>query len=341
MNSRQNVLNQKINKRVVKKMLEQASKYTLDVNPIEQDVDVKTTYNSLMKSLNFIYLILSQVVSGIDLKLTEEVENLNKRANEKVQKFNREAIQRELQRQEEQGYEGENPNDYEDDINSRFGRIGSQGSQYPFSLGSRSIAPSEYEEVEFEDDPNDPEVLYGYPEGSLYGYPEGSVYGYPQGSVDGSNISSLTGKTLELLKLGEVESAVSLNSLEKEVVNVKFYVEQLLGQFNLLTKVQKQKLATIVQKINKQINHIGRIYSKRTKKYTQLHNSFVFLKSSLKIINDELSLAGEGIILEDGGQYGGSGRVNKGIYNIHQPTKYVNPSNVNMNWAYNLAQRNN
>jgi hypothetical protein len=318
MNSRQNVLNQKINKRVVKKMLEQASKYNLDVNPNEQDVDVKTTYNSLMKSLNFIYLILSQVVSGIDLKLTEEVQKLNKRA-----------IQRELQRQEERGYEGENPNIYEEDINSRFGRIGSQGSQYPFSLGSRSIAPSEYEEVEFEDDPNDPEVLYGYP--------EGSVYGYPEGSVDGSNISSLSG----LSKLGEVESAVSLNSLEKEVVNTKFYVEQLLGQFNLLTKIQKQKLATIIQKINKQINHISRIYPKGTKKYTQLYNSFVYLKSSLKIINEELSSAGEGAILEDGGQYDGSGRVNKGIYNLHQPTKYVNPKNVNANWSYNLAQRNN
>ena len=307
MNSRQNVLNQKINKKVVNSMLKQASKYTLDVNPIEQDVDVKTTYNSLMKSLNFIYLILSQVVAGIDLKLAEEIDKLNKKAKERE----------------------ENPNIYEEDINSRFGRIGSEGSEYPFSLGSRSIVPSEYEEIEFENPSeygNDP---------SEYGDEPEVLYGYPQ-KKNGS-VSSL----LRLSKIGEVESAVSLNSLEKEVVNTKFYTEQLLGQFNLLTKIQKQKLATIVQKINKQINDISRIYPKGTKKYTQLHSSFIYLKASLKIINDELSSAGEGVILPDAGYYEGGARLTKGIYNLHQPTKYVNPNNVNANWSYNLAQRNN
>lgn len=304
MNSRQNVLNQKINKRVVKKMLEQASKYNLDVQDIGQSTDITTTFNSLMKSLNLIFLYLSDA----DLTIKRDFPNLREFGpdvdDDSANPFSRNAfipsvIGRDVGR------------DDDSTVSLPFYRVPNYGRVIPQN-------PYRDDLSELTDESTFPDLSQ---------FPDPS---------DSRSYASSYGNNIRV--------GIASTQLEKEVVNLKFYVDELTGQFNLLTKPQKERLRKIIIKITNQINLINQKYPDAPITYA----SFKLIKSIFSIINDELTKSGERTIV-DSGEYetdesigaGRVGRINKGIYNLHQPTKYVNPYNVNLNWAYNLAQRNN
>lgn len=307
MNSRQNVLNQKINKRVVKKMLEQASKYNLDVQDIGQSTDITTTFNSLMKSLNLIFLYLSDA----SLTIQRDFPNLREFGpdvdDDSANPFSRDAfipsvIGRDVGRDDESMASSVSPPFY------RMPNYGRVVPQNPYR--------DDLSELTDEDT-----------------FPDLSQFPDPS---DSRSYASSYGNNIRV--------GVNATQLEREAVNLKFYVDELTGQFNLLTKPQKERLRKIIIKITNQINLINQKYPNNPLTYA----SFKLIKSTFSIINDELTKSGERTIV-DSGEYetdesigaGRGGRINKGIYNLHQPTKYVNPRNVNANWSYNLAQRNN
>ena len=295
MNSRQNVLNQKINKKVVNSMLKQASKYNLDVQDVGQSTDITTTYNSLMKSLNLIFLYLSDA----DLTIKRDFPNLREFGT---------AI--------------------DDDSANPFSRYGFIPSVIGRDVGrddasmASSASPPFYRQAR---------VNYRMPN---YGrvVPPNPYRDDLSELSDESSFPDLS------------EFGINTTQLEREAVNLKFYVDELTGQFNLLTKPQKERLRKIIIKITNQINLINQKFPNNP----ALSASFKLIKSTFSIINDELTKSGERTIV-DSGEYetdesigaGRGGRINKGIYNLHQPAKYVNPRNVNANWAFNLAQRNN
>jgi uncharacterized protein YsxB (DUF464 family) len=143
------------------------------------------------------------------------------------------------------------------------------------------------------------------------------------------DISEMTDFSVPAYK--KVLDAMNINALEKEVVNVKFITQSLEESFSTLTKTQKNKLKTLCELILTQMYEIVFYYPEDTKIYDQVINVFDMLADSIWTIEDRLKQAGEGVL-----NYEGGGRVNRGIYNLHQPSKYVNA-----NWSYNLAQRNN
>jgi hypothetical protein len=284
----------KINKKVVNSMLKQASKYNLDVQDIGQSSDLTTTFNSLMKTLNLIYLYLSDA----ELTIKRDFPNLRKFAD-----------------------------DYDDDSANPFSRdafipsvIGRDVGRDDESMAS-SASPPFYRPV--------------------YRMPNYGRVIPPNPYIDEDTLSELTD---ESSYGNDIRVGVNSTQLEREAVNLKFYVDELTGQFNLLTKPQKERLRKIIIKITNQINLINQIYPNNP----LTSASFKLIKSNFSTINNELTKSGERTI-EDSGEYefdesigaGRVGKINKGIYNIHQPTKYVNPYNVNANWSYNLAQRNN
>jgi hypothetical protein len=338
----QNVLNQKINKRIVKKMLEQASKYNVDIQPVEQSTDLTSNYNFLMKTANLIYLLLSDA----DLTIKRDYANLNEQFG--------------------QNYEDDSANPFSRfafdpgsvrSNRSRADTIGTLESSVPgtrssYSSGSYGLSrasrpfyrPGSYQGSEAPSLPpslpyNNPRINYPIPN-----------YGRvipPNPYDDGDTISELSDESyfpdLSEESFYQNNKGVSINTtqLEREAVNLKFYTEQMLGQFNLLTKPQKERLRKIIIKITNQINLINQKYPNNP----ALVGAFKLIKSTFSTINDELTKSGERTIV-DSGEYEtdesiGAGRVNKGIYNLHQPSKYVNFNNVNANWSYNLAQRNN
>lgn len=297
----QNVLMQKINKRIVKKMLEQASKYNVDIQSTEQSTDLTSNYNFLMKTANLIFVYLSDAV----LTIKRDYANLN-------------------ENQFGQNYDDDSANPFNADAfipgsvrsnRSRADTIGTLESSVPGTRSSSSsgsygrvVPPNPYDDTISE-------LSDSY-------FPDLSEESFYQQNINPGLF-------------------ISLSLLEKEVVNLKFYTEQMLGQFNLLTNPQKERLIKIIIKVTNQINLIDQ----KSPNNPKTSASFKLIKSTFSIINDELTKSGERTIV-DSGEYEtdesiGAGRVNKGIYNLHQPSKYVNASNVNMNWAYNLAQRNN
>ena len=290
MNSKQNVLMKKINKRVVNSMLKQASKYNLDVQDIGQSTDITTTFNSLMKSLNLIFLYLSDA----DLTIKRDFPNLRE-----------------------------------------FGTAIDDDSANPFSR--YGFIPSVIER----DDESTASPPFYRPGRINYRMPNYGRVIPPNPYIDEDTLSELTD---EDSYRNNISIQINTTQLEKEAVNLKFYVDELTGQFNLLTNPQKERLRKIIIKITNQINLINQKYPNNP----ALSSSFKLIKSTFSIINDELTKSGERTIV-DSEEYqtdesigaGRGGKINKGIYNLHQPTKYVNPYNVNANWAFNLAQRNN
>jgi uncharacterized protein YsxB (DUF464 family) len=171
----------------------------------------------------------------------------------------------------------------------------------------------------------------------------------PQGRAsrrnDSSSDSSLTNRsrhqpiTIKILDK-KIMDNLNVNSLEKETINVNFYVHTLEGQFGSLDKLKKRKLMIICQTILHQMREIVEYYPNVTHIYDQLINIFDSLKESIKIIESELKQAGElgftgaGLISGSTTSMTGSG-VSHFVMQSHAPSRYVN-----QNFYESLRKRN-
>lgn len=310
-----NVLMNRINKRVIQQMLKQSALAIPNEQPLQEDQDVKTNYNLLMKTLNLIFLYLSDAT----LTIKRDFPNLREFGpdidDDSANPFSRDGfipsvIGRDVGRDDEStasSASSASPPFY------RQARINYRMPNY-----GRVIPPNPYR-----DDLSELSDESSFPDLSQFDDPSQESY-----------------------YRNDVRVGINGSAVEREAVNLKFYVDELTGQFNLLTKPQKERLRKIIIKITNQINLINQKYPNSP----LTSASFQLIKSNFSIINDELTKSGERTI-KDSGEYEfdesiGAGRINRKLFNMHQPTKYVNarsfnPQNVNANFLYNLAKQNN
>jgi hypothetical protein len=358
-----NVLDKKVNKKLVNSMLAQAQKYTTDIPQTTGDT---VSFTSLMKSLTYISLILGQV-------LTKAARN-----HQKIERFRDGAYS-------DGGDDDSGFFDHGTHRNREFSGTGrkvggmkssksasraapqrvpgffspdsssSQGDSFVHSTArSRPFQPSASRQNK--DAMSLPafarfaSVIDSIPATVKTKSTNNSISkrldfsGHPSDSDDGDDddddddddgkISELTVNTVNPMKF--VIDTINVNALEKEAVNVKFITQSLEETFSSLTKIQKSKLKTLCTTIIKQMVAIEQFYPDTTRLYDQVINIFEMIAESIQIIEDRLQQAGEGQF-----EYEGAGRINSGLLKLHQPQQYVNYRNVNDNFLANLARRNN
>jgi hypothetical protein len=352
-----NVLDKKINKKVVQKMIDQAQKYDIDTS--EPDGNVTVSYTSLMKSLTYISLIFKQILTfagtyneQLQNEVDQEMETLG------------------LSGSDEEEDEDDDDDDDDDNFGLRPSRLGlssikkrasssSSGSTY----SGATLTPNAYDRSQwsfktpFQQSPKEHSRLGSYGRNlptpqeirSMSGRSSRAnttfnnsafqnrrvlPYQVPRYGDDGGddNLSELSMRTRRTPVTKKIVDNINANALEKETVNVKFIAQSLEGTFSTLTKNQKHKLKTLCETILKQMREIIEYYPESTKIYDQLINVFEMLRESIKTIEDQLRQSGEG-------NFVGAG-INPRLLRMHQPQQYINFNNVNANWRQNLARRN-
>lgn len=211
-----NGLDNKINKRIVKHMIKQASQYLPDVPPPAISEDVTINYNSLMKSLSNILLNLQEIYMARFEMMPEG----------------------EAEYEEEEGEEEE-----------EFGVPGYAMSEAELS-GLRSVssrASSVSAPFRRPGAASPPSSAYSQPVSSRHS----SRYMLPPGEAPSRDEERLARNERNQ---NNPFSSLVLNSLSKEIINAKFLTEVI--PFPQLTKIQKQKLKQIIVRINKVIGVI-------------------------------------------------------------------------------------
>jgi hypothetical protein len=209
-------LQQKINKRIVKHMIKQATEQLPDVPPLAISEDVTQNYIALMKSLSFIILILNELQAR-NLALVDE---------------------------------GEADYPYEEGEEEEFGLPGYAMSESELS-GVRSMPSRASSAVSMPfrrpGAVSPPSSLYSQPLSSR----SSARYMLPPGEAPSRDEERLARNERNQ---NNPFSSLVLNSLSKEIINAKFLTEVI--PFSQLTKIQKQKLKQIIVRINKVIGVI-------------------------------------------------------------------------------------
>ena len=339
----------KVNKRIVKHMLKQATEFLPDIPPPAVSEDVATNYNGLVKSLNNILLNLQEIY---------------------VYQFNR-------QPEGEADYPYEEEED-ETEYGPEWG-VGSEGlsegSYHPSRVSYASIgsgrkkkragarrAGSEGSELTMMSVPSVASQPFYRPrdvrsEASSSRASEPffrardvmSELTDPYMGLEEPSIPE--GRRKHESPLHNPYVPLLLNNLTRETVNAKFYAEQL--NFSQLTKIQKQKIKHLLVRIDKPMRLITRI--------RELRPVSVNLVELLNMIKDTMTSEGssqeyiprteaempqEAIGELEGFAYGG-GRIcgsttsvfGAGKRKLLSPAMY-NAHNVNQNFNYSLSKRN-
>ena len=365
-----------INKRVAKAALKQASQYLPDVPAPDTDDSVVSSFTHLMKSFSYISLIFKQVLTiaeSYHAKLQREADEEMSRMSG-VYDDNDDGSDADSVSLDSAFFRGNTPQ-------GRAARRGdsssnSSRSSNPFFRGNTPKGKASRNDVSFR---NSPPASFGVSpvesrntSASTLGNRRldfSSVNSTPQharrnriaphpddddedeeddddddhddgADDDDDDVSSLSWSRRQPITIKIIDT-LNVNSLEKETVNVSFYVHMLDGQFGSLDKMKKRKLMIICQTILNQMREIVEYYPDVTHIYDQLINIFDSLKESIKTIESELKQAGElgftgaGLISGSTTSMTGSG-ISHSIMRSHAPSKYVN-----QNFNYNLQKRNN
>lgn len=299
----------RINKRINKAALRQVSMMMPDVPPPPADSDVNVNYLSLMKSLTTILLNLRELYAyRFGIQAEGEADEFDLPDIPEGSQFSA------LQSQASQGSQGS------------YAPFGSQASQ-----ASAVSAPFFRRGVDS---------------------PATSVYSQPV-----SQVSARTGQPAQQRqerlsqysqpRRGEQSieeniiyaqgNSVVLNSLSREVINSQFLVETM--PFAQLSRIQKERLKMTIVKINKvkgviSIGISRPIYTKLNK---IISNILIALKSGGEGDSSEFLLrTQEEMAPVQGDELIGFGRKHRML----SPAMY-NAHNVNANFVYNQAKRNN
>jgi hypothetical protein len=348
----------KINKRINKAALKQASASMPDVPPPAVNEDITINYTSLMKSLSNILINLQEIYMSKFSQLPEG----------ETDYFDLPDLPDVSELTESTGISGisgmqslrSNPSQASS-VSSGFsyapiGSVGSRGSAH--RGGPPSIASSASSGQPFYRRGSQASSVYSQPQSQIlsslgvpssrYSQPQDSLGNYPEPRRHEESI-------LSAQRGPNSFSSLLLNSLNREIINAKFLTEEI--NFGLLTKIQKEKLIKIMVRIDK----VKRIISTGVSKPI-----YVNLNSVLKMIQSGLSSEGsasefllrtEGTMPpEQAGEIEaiGSGRVGYGhisgsttsVYGASRKHRLLSPAmfnahNVNDNFVFNLQKRNN
>ena len=321
---RQNGIDNKINRRIVKAMMRQITEQQPDVPAPPADSDVNVNYLALMKSLSNILINLQEIYMSrfalIGEPDLEDVDYFELPDLPEGSEFSG------LQSQASQGQASQGSQ-------ASYAPFGSQASSVSapfFRRGVNSPASSVYSQPlsQVSSSTGQPSSRYGQERLSQYSEPR---------REESEIASALRGPNSFI--------SLVLNSLSKEIINAKFLTE--IIPFGQLSKIQKQKLKQIIVRINKVKDFI---------KYTGISKPiYVNLNSVIKLIEQGLSSegqasefllrtkaemppeqAGEIEALAGSGRYGKHRMLSPAMFASHQ----FNPRNVNANFAYNQAKRN-
>lgn len=314
----------RINKRINKAALRQASMQMPDVPPPPVNSDVNQNYLALMKSLSNILINLQEIY------------------------MSRFALQAEG---EADYFDLPELGDFPDgsSVSSGLSGLQSQASYAPFGSQASSVYSQPVSSVAsavsapfFRRGVNSPATsVYSQPVSSIgqpssrYGQERISQYSEPRREEE-SIQSALRGPNSFI--------SLVLNSLSKEIINAKFLAE--IIPFGQLSKIQKQKLKQIIVRINKVKGFIKTGISKPL--YVNLNSVIKLIEQGLSsegqasefLLRTEAEMppeqAGEIEALAGSGRYGKHRMLSPAMFASHQ----FNPRNVNANFAYNQAKRN-
>jgi hypothetical protein len=329
-------------------MLKQATEYLPDVPPPVVSEDVSTNYNGLMKALNNILINLQEIY---------------------VQEFHSypegEADYPYSEDGTEYGSEWEtgsqasyNPSEVSyASIGSGRKKKAKKGSARPVRIPAPSARSESGSELTMESVPSvasavshpfyrardvrsEPSSVYSQPVSS-FGYSEDPLAGY-ENPFEEVGRKPYHPSYIPLL----------MNSLTREVVNAKFYVEAL--NFSQLTKLQKQSIRKILVRIDKPLRIIRNVREMKPitvslgEVLSTINNNLVSEGSaSMYIPRTEAEIPQEPIRELEAFAYGG-GRIcgsTTSMYGAARKHRLLSPAmynlhNVNDNFAYSLAKRN-
>ena len=311
-----NGIDNKIKRKINKAALRQVSMMMPDVPALPVDSDVNQNYLALMKSLSFIILILSEMYS---------------------KRF---------------GLQAEGEADYFDlpDIpeGSEFSAIqsqgsqGSQGSYAPF--GSQASQSSSVSAPFFRRGVDSPATsVYSQPISASIGQPaqqrQERLSQYDEPRRNEQSLASILAMT-DAAQTGIID----IGGLNKEIINAEFLVD--IIPFAQLSKIQKEKLKQKLVLLNKKKGIVNYGLGKP-----------IFNRINKLIKNIQLQLQGEGSASEfmlrteeempptespeENPQLIGFGRKHRMLSPAMFAAHQFNPRNVNANFVYNQAKRNN